>query len=178
MAEKVKTVIGCFFLLPDSKSRGHPTCEGLPVRWLMRLGTWDGLKSDLIRPWACWPATGLSVGDSYQSPNYQMRFGEMKFGNPRLPKYSNVMISFRSEQLVDFGPSKQWWLQHPSTVIQNGYVESYTKKRVKTNWVHPVPNPKKSNPQVVCIHKMFTSSILLTSRLSRLKSVTEIYNGI
>ena len=29
MAEKVKTVIRCYFLLPDFKSHGHPTRVGL-----------------------------------------------------------------------------------------------------------------------------------------------------
>ena len=33
LTAKVKTVIGCYFLLPDSKSRGHPSPRGdWPIR--------------------------------------------------------------------------------------------------------------------------------------------------
>ena len=151
------------------------------MTWLIRHGAWDGLKSDLRRLWACWPDNALSVGDSHQSLNYQMRFGrnEIRKSSPtKILKNFIIWYTIKSQLLVIASFSKQCWIFDPNTVIQNGYVESNTTKRVKTNWVHPVPNPKKSNPQVVCIHKMFTSSILLTSRLSRLKSVTEIYNGI
>ena len=33
MTEKVKTVIGNFFLLPDFKSRGHPTYSWGILKW-------------------------------------------------------------------------------------------------------------------------------------------------
>ena len=36
MTEKVKTVVECYFLVPDFKSRGHPTRETL-----MQVDEWD-----------------------------------------------------------------------------------------------------------------------------------------
>ena len=38
MAEKVKTVIECYFLLPDFKSRGHPSLASNWARIGLRLG--------------------------------------------------------------------------------------------------------------------------------------------